>query len=177
MVEKIRTLIPREDIEKRIAEIAAQIEKDYEGKEIHLISVLKGGVMFTVDLARAIKKNTVYLHFMSVSSYGNGTESSGNIKINMDLDESIKDKTVIIAEDIIDSGRTLSILKKMLLERQPESLKICTLLDKPDRRVAEVEVDYTCFKVPDEFVVGCGLDYAQKYRNLDYVGIISFEEE
>ena len=95
----------------------------------------------------------------------------------MDLDESIKDKTVIIAEDIIDSGRTLSILKKMLLERQPESLKICTLLDKPDRRVAEVEVDYTCFKVPDEFVVGCGLDYAQKYRNLDYVGIISFEEE
>ena len=133
--------------------------------------------MFTVDLARAIKKNTVYLHFMSVSSYGNGTESSGNIKINMDLDESIKDKTVIIAEDIIDSGRTLSILKKMLLERQPESLKICTLLDKPDRRVAEVEVDYTCFKVPDEFVVGCGLDYAQKYRNLDYVGIISFEEE
>lgn len=177
MVEKIRTLIPREDIEKRIAEIATQIEKDYEGKEIHLISVLKGGVMFTVDLARAIKKNTVYLHFMSVSSYGNGTESSGNIKINMDLDESIKDKTVIIAEDIIDSGRTLSILKKMLLERQPESLKICTLLDKPDRRVAEVEVDYTCFKVPDEFVVGCGLDYAQKYRNLDYVGIISFEEE
>lgn len=177
MVEKIRTLIPREDIEKRIAEIAAQIENDYEGKEIHLISVLKGGVMFTVDLARAIKKNTVYLHFMSVSSYGNGTESSGNIKINMDLDESIKDKTVIIAEDIIDSGRTLSILKKMLLERQPESLKICTLLDKPDRRVAEVEVDYTCFKVPDEFVVGCGLDYAQKYRNLDYVGIISFEEE
>ena len=177
MVEKIRTLIPREDIEKRIAEIAVQIEKDYEGKEIHLISVLKGGVMFTVDLARAIKKNTVYLHFMSVSSYGNGTESSGNIKINMDLDESIKDKTVIIAEDIIDSGRTLSILKKMLLERQPESLKICTLLDKPDRRVAEVEVDYTCFKVPDEFVVGCGLDYAQKYRNLDYVGIISFEEE
>ena len=133
--------------------------------------------MFTVDLARAIKKNTVYLHFMSVSSYGNGTESSGNIKINMDLDESIKDKTVISAEDIIDSGRTLSILKKMLLERQPESLKICTLLDKPDRRVAEVEVDYTCFKVPDEFVVGCGLDYAQKYRNLDYVGIISFEEE
>lgn len=177
MVEKIRTLIPREDIEKRIAEIATQIEKDYEGKEIHLISVLKGGVMFTVDLARAIKKNTVYLHFMSVSSYGNGTESSGNIKINMDLDESIKDKTVIIAEDIIDSGRTLSILKKMLLERQPESLKICTLLDKPDRRVADVEVDYTCFKVPDEFVVGCGLDYAQKYRNLDYVGIISFEEE
>ena len=176
MVEKIRTLIPREDIEKRIAEIATQIEKD-EGKEIHLISVLKGGVMFTVDLARAIKKNTVYLHFMSVSSYGNGTESSGNIKINMDLDESIKDKTVIIAEDIIDSGRTLSILKKMLLERQPESLKICTLLDKPNRRVAEVEVDYTCFKVPDEFVVGCGLDYAQKYRNLDYVGIISFEEE
>lgn len=128
------------------------------------------------DLARAIHKN-VYMHFMDVSSYGNSTESSGNIKILMDLDESIEGKDVLIVEDIIDSGRTLSILKDVLLARKPASLKICTLLDKPDRRVSHVDIDYTGFKIPDEFVVGCGLDYAQKYRNLDYIGIISFEEE
>ena len=161
MIEKISTLITKEEIDAKIKEIAKQIERDYEGKDIHFICVLKGGVMFMVDLARAINKN-VYLHFMDVSSYGDSTESSGNIKI---------------LEDIIDSGRTLSVLKKILLSRGPESLKICTLLDKPDRRVAEVDIDYTGFKIPDEFVVGCGLDYAQKYRNLDYIGIISFEEE
>ena len=176
MIEKISTLITKEEIDAKIKEIAKQIERDYEGKDIHFICVLKGEVMFMVDLARAINKN-VYLHFMDVSSYGDSTESSGNIKILMDLDESIKDKNVIIVEDIIDSGRTLSVLKKILLSRGPESLKICTLLDKPDRRVAEVDIDYTGFKIPDEFVVGCGLDYAQKYRNLDYIGIISFEEE
>lgn len=176
MIEKISTLISKEEIEKRTAEIASQIEKEYEGKDIHFICVLKGGVVFMVDLARAIKKN-VYMHFMDVSSYGDSVESSGNIKILMDLDETIKDKHVIIVEDIIDSGRTLSVLKKLLLNRGPASLKLCTLLDKPDRRVTDVKIDYTGFKIPDEFVVGCGLDYAQKYRNLDYIGIISFEEE
>ena len=129
-----------------------------------------------VDLARAVKTN-VYMHFMDVSSYGNSTESSGNIKILMDIDEPIKDKNIIIIEDIIDSGRTLSVLKDMLLARGPKSLKICTLLNKPERRVSEVKVDYEGFSIPDEFVVGFGLDYAQKYRNLDYIGIISFEEE
>ena len=176
MIEKISPLITKEKLLERIDALASQIEKDYEGKDIHFICVLKGGVMFMVDLARAIKKN-VYLHFMDVSSYGDSMESSGNIKILMDLDESIKGKNVIIVEDIVDSGRTLSTLKGILLSREPESLKICTLLDKPDRRVSDVEIDYTGFKIPDEFVVGCGLDYAQKYRNLDYIGIISFEEE
>ena len=128
-----------------------------------------------VDLARAVKKN-VYMHFMDVSSYGNSTESSGNIKILMDIDEPIKDKNIIIIDDIIDSGRTLAVLKDMLLARGPKSLKICTLLNKPERRVSHVDVDYEGFSIPDEFVVGYGLDYAQKYRNLDYVGIISFEE-
>ena len=176
MVERIRTLISKEDIENKVKELAAQIEKDYEGKEIHFVCALKGAVVFTVDLAKAINKN-VYLHFMDVSSYGNSTESSGNIKINMDLDESIEGMHVIIVEDIIDSGRTLSLLKELLLSRKPASLKICTLLNKPDRRVVDVEYDYCGFVIPDEFVIGCGLDYAQKYRNLDYVGIISFEEE
>ena len=176
MIEKISTLISKDEINKRIADIAAEIEKDYAGKDIHFICILKGGVAFMTDLARAIHKN-VYMHFMDVSSYGNSTESSGNIKILMDLDESIEGKDVLIVEDIIDSGRTLSILKDVLLARKPASLKICTLLDKPDRRVSHVDIDYTGFKIPDEFVVGCGLDYAQKYRNLDYIGIISFEEE
>ncbi len=176
MIEKISTLISKEEVEKRIAEIGAQIEKDYAGKDIHFICILKGGVVFMTDLARAIHQN-VYMHFMDVSSYGNSTESSGNIKILMDLDEPIDGKDVLIVEDIIDSGRTLSILKDVLLARKPASLKICTLLDKPDRRVSHVDIDYTGFKIPDEFVIGCGLDYAQKYRNLDYIGIISFEEE
>ncbi|MGE4213503.1 MAG: hypoxanthine phosphoribosyltransferase [Anaerotignaceae bacterium] len=176
MIETIETLIPKETITEKIKEIAAQIEKDYEGKEIHFICVLKGGVIFMVDLARNINKN-VYINFMDVSSYGNSTESSGNLKILMDLDEPIAGKNVIIVEDIVDSGRTLSMLKELLLSRNPESLRICTLLDKPDRRVSQVDIDYTGFRIPDEFVVGYGLDYAQKYRNLDYIGVISFEEE
>jgi hypoxanthine phosphoribosyltransferase len=176
MTEKIDTLISKDIIIEKVKEIAKQIEKDYEGKEIHFICVLKGGVIFMVDLARYINKN-VYINFMDVSSYGNSTESSGNLKILMDLDEPIAGKNVIIIEDIVDSGRTLSMLKELLLSRKPESLKICTLLDKPDRRVSQVDIDYTCFQIPDEFVVGYGLDYAQKYRNLDYIGVISFEEE
>ncbi len=176
MKEIIREYISKEDLVKKTQELAAQIEKDYEGEDIHFVCVLKGGVTFMVDLARAVKTN-VYMHFMDVSSYGNSTESSGNIKILMDIDEPIKDKNIIIIEDIIDSGRTLSVLKDMLLARGPKSLKICTLLNKPERRVSEVKVDYEGFSIPDEFVVGFGLDYAQKYRNLDYIGIISFEEE
>ena len=176
MTEKIDVMITKEEITAKIDEMAALIEKGYEGRDIHFICVLKGGVIFMVDLARKIKSN-VFINFMDVSSYGNSTESSGNLKILMDLDEPIAGKDVIIVEDIVDSGRTLSMLKELLLSRNPRSLKICTLLDKPDRRVSHVDIDYTCFKIPDEFVVGYGLDYAQKYRNLDFIGIISFLEE
>jgi len=176
MIEKIQTLISKQNIDEKIAEIASMIEKDYEHKDIHFVCVLKGGVVFTVDLARQINKN-VYLHFMDVSSYGEDTKSSGDIKILMDLDESIKDKHVIIVEDIIDSGMTLNMLKKRLLGRNPASLKICALLNKECKKTDNIDIDYLGFNIPDEFVVGYGLDYAQKYRNLNYIGIISFEEE
>ncbi|MCI8341929.1 MAG: hypoxanthine phosphoribosyltransferase [Firmicutes bacterium] len=176
MVEKIDVLISKEEIDAKINSVASAIEKDYEGRDIHFVCVLKGGVVFMTDLARCLK-NKVYMNFMDVSSYGNSTESSGNLKILMDLDEPIAGKDVMIVEDIVDSGRTLSMLKELLLSRNPNSLKICTLLNKPSRRVADVDIDYTCFEISDEFVVGYGLDYAQKYRNLDYVGIISFIDE
>ena len=176
MREVVREFISKEQIAEKVAEMGAAIDRDYEGQDLHLICVLKGSVVIMADLARAIKKCNVFMHFMDVSSYGSSTESSGNIKILMDIDEPIKDKNVIIVEDIIDSGRTLSVLKDMLQARGPKSLKIATLLNKPDRRVSEVEVEYQGFSIPDEFVVGYGLDYAQKYRNLDYSGNISFEE-
>ncbi len=170
-MEKIRVLIPEADVDKKISEIGAQISRDYEGKEVHLICVLKGGVFFTCELAKRITV-PVSLDFMSVSSYGDDTKSSGVVRIVKDLDESLKDKEVLIVEDIVDSGRTLSYLVEMLKDRGPKSIRICTLLDKPSRRVKQVKVDYTCFAIPDEFVVGYGLDYAQKYRNLPYIGVV-----
>ena len=176
MKEKIRTLITKSAIDKRIDEIAEQIMEDYKGKTIYMVCVLKGGVIFMVDLARRIHQ-PVLINFMDVSSYGAGTQSSGHIKILLDLDESIEGRDVIIVEDIVDSGRTLSHLTELLLSRKPASLRICTLLDKPDRREAKVHVDYIGFTIPDDFVVGYGLDYAQRYRNLDYIGVISFEDE
>ena len=176
MKEKIETLISKSKIEKRINEIAEQISNDYAGEELYLICVLKGSIVFMVDLARKIKV-PVTMNFMSVSSYGASTQSSGQIKILLDLNESVENKNVIIVEDIIDSGRTLSLLTKMILGRNPKSLKICTLLYKPDRRFVEVDVDYIGFPIQDLFVVGYGLDYDQRYRNLDYIGVISFEEE
>lgn len=177
MKENIRVLLTEEEVAKRIAEVGAEISRDYAGKSIHLICVLKGGVFFTCDLAKRIDV-PVSFDFMSVSSYGSGTVSSGVVKIVKDLDEPLKGKDVIIVEDIIDSGRTLSYLKEMLWQREPNSIKICTLLDKPSRRVKkEVEVDYTCFSIPDEFVVGYGLDYDQKYRNLPFIGVVEFEQE
>ena len=165
-----------EDIIKRIKEMAEQITKDYEGKNVHLICILKGSVFFTCELAKRIKV-PVSMDFMSVSSYGADTKSSGIIKIVKDLDESIIGKDVLVIEDIIDSGRTLSYLLGMLKDRKPNSLRLCTLLDKPDRRVIDVDVDYTGFQIPDEFVVGYGLDYAQKYRNLPYIGVVHLEED
>lgn len=171
MTEKIRELISEVEVDRRISELGAQISKDYAGKCIHLICVLKGGSFFMCELAKRITVD-VTIDFMSVSSYGSDTKSSGVVKIVKDLDESIKDRDVLVVEDIVDSGRTLSYLLDMLKDRGPESVKLCTLLDKPDRRVVDVNVDYTGFRIPDEFVVGYGLDYNQKYRNLPFIGII-----
>lgn len=174
MAEHIRVLLSEEEVNERIRVIAEQISKAYAGKEIHMICVLKGGVFFMCELAKRIDV-PVSLDFMAVSSYGGDTKSSGVIKIVKDLDESIQGKDVLVVEDIVDSGRTLSHLMELLRERGPASLQLCTLLDKPDRRVIPVEVNYTGFTIPDEFVVGYGLDYAQKYRNLPYIGIVEFD--
>lgn len=171
MEDKISVLISQEEVEQRIREMAAQISKDYEGESLHLICILRGSVFFTCELAKYITV-PVTIDFMSVSSYGDGTESSGRIKIMKDLDDSIKDKHVLVIEDIIDSGRTLAHLMSFLKVREPKSLKLCTLLDKPDRRVVSVDVDYVGKEIPDLFVVGYGLDYAQKYRNLPYIGVV-----
>ena len=170
----INVLISEEEVDKRIKEIGEQISKDYEGKEIHLVCVLRGGSFFMCELAKRINV-PVSLDFMSVSSYGNDTKSSGAVRIVKDLDDSLEGKDVLVVEDIIDSGRTLSYLLELLKDRKPNSLKLCTLLDKPDRRVIDVNIDYTAFQVPDYFVVGYGLDYAQKYRNLPYIGVVEFE--
>ena len=170
----INVLIPEEEVDNKIKEIGEQISKDYEGKEIHLVCVLRGGSFFMCELAKRITV-PVSLDFMSVASYGNDTKSSGAVKIVKDLDDSLEGKDVLVVEDIIDSGRTLSYLLELLMDRKPNSLKLCTLLDKPDRRVVDVDIDYTAFQVPDEFVVGYGLDYAQKYRNLPYIGVVEFE--
>ena len=145
--------------------------KEYEGKCVHLICVLKGGVFFACELAKRISV-PVTIDFMSVSSYGDDTKSSGVVKIVKDLDQPLEGRDVLIVEDIIDSGRTLSYLIEILKKRNPASLKLCTLLDKPERRVRDVKVDYCCFNIPDEFVVGYGLDYAQKYRNLPFIGVV-----
>ena len=175
MSEKIRVLLSEEQVDARIQEIADQINKDYEGKEVHMICVLKGGVFFMCELAKRITV-PVSLDFMSVSSYGDDTKSSGVVKIVKDLDQPLEGKDVLVVEDIIDSGRTLSYLLKVLKQRGPKSVKLCTLLDKPERRVMkDVEVDYSCFNIPDEIVVGYGLDYAQKYRNLPYIGVVELD--
>ena len=167
----IEVMLPEEKVDARIREIGEQISREYAGKSVHLICILKGSVYFTCELAKRITV-PVTMDFMQCSSYGGDTKSSGIVRIVKDLDENIEGKEVIIIEDIIDSGRTLSHLKKLLSQRNPASLKICTLLDKPERRVTDVKVDYTGFNIPDEFVVGYGLDYDQKYRNLPYIGVV-----
>lgn len=174
MAEKIRVLIAEEEVNRKISEVAARINRDYEGRPVHLICILKGGAFFTCELAKRLTV-PVSLDFMSVSSYGGGTESSGVVRIVKDLDEPLEGKDVLIVEDIIDSGRTLAYLIEILKQRGPASIRLCTLLDKPERRVKkQVKVDYTCFSIPDEFVVGYGLDYDQKYRNLPYIGVVEF---
>ena len=176
MKEEIRVLIDEEKVAKRVKEIAEQINQDYEGETLHIICILKGSVFFTCELAKYIKV-PVTMDFMSVSSYGDGLTSSGCITIGHDLSMNIKDRNVLLVEDIVDSGRTLSYLAHMLEKRGPKSLKIATLLDKPECRVNEVDVAYTGFEVEDLFVVGYGLDYAQKYRNLPYIGALTLKED
>lgn len=171
MAEKIGILISEEEVCARIQSMAEKISSDYAGKTIHLIGVLKGSIFFMCELARRITI-PVTMDFMSVTSYGNGTSSSGVVKLIKDLDESIEGRDVVLVEDIMDSGRTLSYLVKILKERKPASFKIVTMLDKPERRVVDIEPDMTGFQIPDRFVVGYGLDCAQKYRNLPYIGVI-----
>ncbi len=174
MKENIDILISTDAVSKRVEELAEKISADYADNELFLVCVLKGSVVFMVDLAKKLRC-PVSMNFMSVSSYGNST-TSGKLRINMDLSESIEGKDVLVIEDIVDTGRTLKMLKEMLESRNPKSLKICALLDKPERRVVEIKADYSGFSIPDAFVVGYGLDYDQRYRNLDYIGVISFEE-
>lgn len=174
-VKEVSVLLSEEEVDARIKELGELISRDYAGKTVHLVCVLKGGSYFMCELSKRITV-PVSLDFMSVSSYGGDTKSSGVVRIVKDLDEPIKDKHVIVIEDIVDSGRTLSYLLEMLHARGPASMALCTLLDKPSRRVVDVKVDYTGFKIPDEFVVGYGLDYDQQFRNLPYIGIVHLED-
>ena len=176
MGEHVRVLLSEEEVDKKISEMGEQISRDYQGKTVHMICVLKGGAWFMCELSKRVTV-PVSLDFMSVSSYGGGTRSSGIVRIVKDLDEPLEGKDVLIVEDIIDTGNTLAHLKKLLLERKPASIKICTLLDKPSRREKAIRADYTACSIPNEFVVGYGLDYDQKYRNLPYIGVVEFDED
>lgn len=171
MYKVVDTLINEEELKSKVKELAKKIENDYKDEEILLIGVLKGACVFISDLIRNMDLD-VSLDFMAVSSYGMSTESSGVVKIIKDLDVDIEDKNVLVVEDIIDTGLTLKYLSENLKSRNPKSLRICTLLDKPERRKCELDVDYIGFKIPDEFVVGYGIDCAEKFRNLPYVGIV-----
>lgn len=174
-IKKINVYLTEEQLEQRIRELGAQISEVYGDEPVCLICILKGSVFFTCELAKRIT-SPVELEFMSVSSYGAGTSSTGVVRITQDLSSNIEGKHVLVVEDIIDSGKTLSYLLGNLKTRNPKSIRLCTLLDKPDRRVVDVKVDYVGFEIPDEFVVGYGLDYAQQYRNLPYIGFVEIEE-
>ncbi len=168
-IEKV--LISKEEIAKKVQELGAEISKDYKGKKLLLVSVLKGSVVFMADLMRSINI-PCQIDFMCVSSYGSGTKTSGVVKIIKDLDIDLNGLDLLLVEDILDSGKTLHYITKMLADRGTASIKIATLLDKPERRKAPLTADYCCFSVPDEFVVGYGLDYDEKFRNLPYIGIL-----
>lgn len=165
------TLLSEEEIKLKVKELAERIEKDYKGQDVLLVGILKGASVFVADLMREIKLD-LNIDFMSVSSYGSGTVSSGTVKILKDLDVDIEGKNVLIVEDIIDSGTTLSNLYDTLMTRNPKSLKLCTLLDKPERRKVHINVDYVGFEIEDKFIVGYGIDYDEKYRNLPYIAIV-----
>lgn len=169
MKEEIQVRISEEQLIAKIKEIAQQINEDYVGKKVHLVCILSGSVFFTCELAKYITV-PVTMDFMRVSSYGDGMDSSGTISIDQDLNMSIEGRHVLVVEDIVDSGRTLALLSNILKKRDPASLRLCSLLDKPSRRVTPVSIDYLGFEIEDYFVVGFGLDYAQKYRNLPYIG-------
>ena len=169
-----RILISEKDIKKAVKKMGKQISKDYDGKNLMLVAVLKGSIIFMGDLMRSISI-PLNIDFMSVSSYGSGTKTSGVVKIIKDLDNDLSGKDILIVEDILDSGMTLSYLKKILSQRNVSSIRIATLLDKPERRIADGKADYFCFPVPDEFVVGYGLDYDQQYRHLPYIGVLKPE--
>lgn len=171
MSDKIRELLSEEEVDNRIRQLGEQITRDYEGEELFLVCTLKGASFFACELAKRINL-PLTLDFIAVASYGDGTQSSGEVRMIKDLDESIEGKNVIVVEDIVDTGRTLSYLMEILKKRNPRTLKLCSLLDKPERRVVDIKADYTGFEVPDLFVVGYGLDYAQKYRNLPYIGVV-----
>jgi len=176
MREVIKELISEEKVNDRIKELGAQITKDYAGKTVHLVCILKGACFFMCELAKRIEV-PVSMDFMTVSSYGSGTKSTGVVRIRKDLDEPIKDLDVLIVEDIVDSGRTLYYLTDIFKDRGCASVRTCTLLDKPERRVVDLDVDYTGFVIPDQFVVGYGMDYDQKYRDLPFIGVVNFEED
>jgi hypoxanthine phosphoribosyltransferase len=167
-----RVLLSEKQIAERIKAVAKKIDEEYQGKEVIAVCILKGSVVFFADLIRAMK-TPVTVEFMKVSSYGFGTTSSGKLSVGLDMLSNIEGKDVLIVEDIIDSGNTMYALKQMLQTRNPASLRIVTLLDKPARRVSDITADYTCFEIEDEFVIGYGLDYAERYRDLPYVGILS----
>ena len=167
-----RVLLSESQIAERVKEVAKKIDEDYQGEEVIAICILKGSVVFFADLIRAMKTPTS-VEFMKVSSYGFGTTSSGKLSVSLDILSNIEGKNVLIVEDIIDSGNTMYALKEMLKTRNPASLRIVTLLDKPARRTMDINADYTCFEIEDEFVIGYGLDYAERYRDLPYVGILS----
>lgn len=171
MAEKITVLITEEEIDRRVRELAAQISKDYEGRKIRMVGILKGASFFMCELAKRITV-PVSIDFMQVSSYGGATESTGTVRIRKDLDESIEGLDVIIVEDIVDSGRTLAFLGDFLKSKGAKSIRYCTLLDKPERRVVDLKADYAGFEIPDQFVVGYGMDYDQEYRNLSYIGVV-----
>ena len=174
MSEHVVKMIEEEDVDSRILELAKEIDEEYKGEEVFLVCVLRGAAFFACELAKRITI-PVTLDFMQVSSYGSGTRSTGEVKIVKDIDLSMRDKNVIIVEDIVDTGNTLSTLKAFFVQRKAKSVKICSLLDKPERREVNVDIDYVGFTIPDKFVVGYGLDYDQKYRNLPYVGVVEFD--
>lgn len=175
MANKIETLISKEELAARVAELGKQIEKDYQGKDLVCVGLLKGSVVFMTDLIKTINLD-LKIDFMKVSSYGNGTDSTGVVKILKDVDEEVTGKDVLLIEDIVDTGLTLANVKEFMWKKRPNSIKICTLLDKPSRRKTDVKAEYIGFEIPDAFVIGYGLDYAEHYRNLPYVGVLTLGE-
>lgn len=176
MSNKIDTLISKEELAVRVAELGKQIAKDYEGKNLVCVGLLKGSVVFMADLIKTIDID-LSIDFMKVSSYGGGTDSTGVVKILKDVDEEVTGKDVLLVEDIVDTGLTIANVKEFIAKKKPNSVKVCTLLDKPSRRKVDVKADYSGFEIPDAFVIGYGLDYAEKYRNLPYVGILTLDNK